>query len=45
LGERFDPFDELLASFDIDAGVAIGQPRHAAEARRLVDAGQRAALR
>jgi hypothetical protein len=35
----------LLAGFDVDTGVAIGQARHAAEARRSVGAGQRAALR
>jgi hypothetical protein len=45
LSERFDPFDELFAGFDVDASVAIGQTRHAAEARRSLGAGQRAVRR
>ena len=45
LGKRLDSLNELVARFDVDARVAIGQPRHAREARRSVEAGQRAVRR
>ena len=45
LRERLDPFDELFTRLDVHSGVTIGQPRHAAEARRSTRAGQRVTLR
>ena len=45
LCERFDSTHELVACLDVDTRVAIRQPRHAPEARRLVAGGQRGGRR